>query len=125
MIIRQGNFHWNTIIKALHAEDSGCNIEYTGSTFTVSLEQDSKRPTLEAILDSHDADAALVTWNARQNRIANAADGIRNIPNWATWTPQEAEAWIELNVISLATAKIVLKKLAIVVCYLRDHGGIV
>ena len=125
MIIRTGKFHWDTIIAQLKSEDATCIVDQDGSRLIVRNENDNKKVTLESILDSHDAAAALTAWNARKQRQNDASPAIRNMPNWGTWTPQEAEAWIELNVNSLASAKSVLKKLAVAVCYLRDHGGIV
>lgn len=50
----------------------------------------------------------------------NAERNIENIPGWATWDAQQAEDYIENNVIDLNSAKQVLKKMAILLVYLRD-----
>jgi hypothetical protein len=50
-----------------------------------------------------------------------AAKGdFENLPGWATFTAAEAEAWIETNVTSLATAKTALKAMSKAIVYLRD-----
>jgi hypothetical protein len=43
-----------------------------------------------------------------------------SLPNWATWTPQEAKDWVDTNVTDLAIAKEVLGDLAWAVLCLRD-----
>jgi hypothetical protein len=45
---------------------------------------------------------------------------MKSLPGWATWTAVEAEAWIETNVTSLATAKTALGAMAKALIYLRD-----
>jgi len=125
MIIRIGTFHLETIIRALKQEDQTCGIRQDERSITIYAYDLKKKSIIEDILDSHNADIALVEWNAKQNRRANAEPSIRNIPGWATWTAQEAEDWIEVNVTDLASAKQVLKALAKMICYLRDHAGIV
>jgi hypothetical protein len=49
-----------------------------------------------------------------------AQSGWDNIPNWATWTAEEAETWIETNVTNFAEAKVVLKKQAVAIMWLAD-----
>lgn len=49
-----------------------------------------------------------------------AEDGFANLPGWAAWTADEAEAWIESNVMDLASAKVALTAMARAICYLRD-----
>jgi hypothetical protein len=41
------------------------------------------------------------------------------LPGWATWTADQAADYIEANVVDLATAKEVLKKMAMMLVYLR------
>ena len=124
MIERYGNFHWETIIRQIKAEDPTCGIDQDGLTLIVKNVDESKRAILESILDSHNADTALAAWNARQQRQTDAAPAIKDMPNWGTWTAQQAEDYVEAYVVNLATAKVIFKKMAKVLCYLRDHGGI-
>jgi len=42
------------------------------------------------------------------------------MPDWASWTATEASDWIETNVTDLASAKLVLQKMAMAIIYLRD-----
>ena len=50
----------------------------------------------------------------------NAAADFASIPNWADWTPAEAEAWIDANVTDLASAKVALGKMAYAIMVLAD-----
>jgi len=123
--------YWNELINVLKSIDPTCGLsgepDNDGISSFIELRNidASKESDILNAINAHNADAALAAWNAKKQRQLDASPAIRNMPNWGTWTPQEAEAWIELNVKSLASAKSVLKKLAVAVCYLRDHGGIV
>ena len=44
----------------------------------------------------------------------------RGLPGWATWTGDEAAAWIDANVIDLASAKTALRTMARAIVALRD-----
>jgi len=131
MIKRTGKFHVSTLVQALKSADPSCCIlsdrEVDGICAEIAIEPSSSSyiSAIISIVDSHDADAALAAWNAKQTRIANAANEIRNIPGWARWTAAEADAWLEANVLSLESAKTVMKTMARMICYLRDHAGIV
>lgn len=48
-----------------------------------------------------------------------ARDGVAGLPGWATWTADQAADYIESNVVDLATAKEVLKKMAMMLVHLR------
>jgi hypothetical protein len=50
----------------------------------------------------------------------DAIAGWNSIPDWATWTAEEAELYIENNVTNLASAKIIMKKQAIAIMWLAD-----
>lgn len=43
-----------------------------------------------------------------------------NLPNWATWTAQQAVDWIDTNVVDLDSAKIVLQQMARAIIALRN-----
>jgi hypothetical protein len=131
MITRIGKFHRITLVEALKLADPSCcilsNKEIDGLCSEISIEPSSpdKIPDIVSILDSHDADSSLLIWRAKQMRIASAANEIKKIPGWATWTAQEAEAWLEANVLNLESAKTVMKTMARIICHLRDHAGII
>ena len=77
---------------------------------------------------------AWITEHAQTHRYIPGADVIfpdvalkdlalanfENLPGFATWTAQEANAWIEGNVIDLDTAKVALSRMAQALVYLRD-----
>ena len=44
----------------------------------------------------------------------------QGLPGWATWTAQEAEDWIEANVVDLASAKVALQAMARAIVFLRN-----
>jgi hypothetical protein len=53
-------------------------------------------------------------------QIEDAKDAFDDLPGWASWTGQEAAAWIDTNVTDLASAKTVLQNMARAIMYLRD-----
>ncbi len=130
-IEKKGVFHWDTIISALKEADPYCGIEgFDGDEkflhrMEVKPSSPDKAAALEAVLDAHDADTALAAWNARQDRIKKAPEDIRKIPGWGTWTAQEAADHIDANVNDLLSAKVAVKNMVKIICYLRDHAGIV
>jgi len=147
MIQVSGRWHFHTALKELKVIDPTCGVETTfvdiegireGSIRVINYDL-MRENDLRAALDSHDADAALAEWKAKQDRKANAEPAIRNIPGWATWTVQEAADWHTQNITNnidsisnLNEAKILLRKLADenekiikMICLLRDHAGIV
>jgi hypothetical protein len=50
----------------------------------------------------------------------NARDGYAALPGWASWTANEAAAWIETNVTDLASARTALAQMARAITFLRD-----
>ena len=48
--------------------------------------------------------------------------GLRGLLGWATMSADEAEAAIEAQVTDMASAKVILKKMARAIVYLRDIG---
>jgi len=132
MIKKYGKWFHDAVIAEIISVDNKCIINTDieteevaeGTLIITNYDMSNKQAILEK-LALHDADAALAEWNAKQNRKANAEPAIRNIPGWATWTAQEAEDYIEADVTDLASAKKVMKAQAKMICYLRDHAGIV
>jgi hypothetical protein len=49
-----------------------------------------------------------------------AKTDFEDLPGWASWTAAEAEAWIEDNVVNLASAKTALKAMAKAIVFLRN-----
>jgi len=140
MIIEEGRFYLpvlrkqlknidpDCLINAFHPKREGTDIiAYPKIAYRVEVipsSQDKEANLLSAIRD-HDVDAIILELTGKRERVKNAAGEIRNIPGWATWTAQEAVDYIDTEVVNLATAKKVLKNMARMICYLRDHGGVV
>ena len=68
----------------------------------------------QAIIDAHDPTDYMAI------RQSDAITGMENIPGWATLSPQEAEQYIIDNVTDLASAKLVLRKMVLMLFYLKD-----
>jgi hypothetical protein len=49
-----------------------------------------------------------------------AEDNIASVPGWATWTAAEAAAYIDANVVDLASAKVVMQNMAKIIAELRN-----
>ena len=81
---------------------------------------------IQVVIDAHDPDALSVgeqrqaNWEEDEVIAKTAKQNFRNMPQWATMTPQEADQYIANNVTDLASAKIVLRKMAIMLMHLRD-----
>ncbi len=73
------------------------------------------------ILEAHQVSGAWVLdgFTGDEDRDVGR-QSIKALPGWATWTAEEAMAWVDANVTDLASAKVVLKALARMVVYLRD-----
>lgn len=73
------------------------------------------------ILEAHQDNGAWVLdgFTADEDRDLGR-EAIKDLPGWATWTDEEAEAWVESNVTNLATAKTAIKALARMAVFLRD-----
>lgn len=93
----------------------------------------------EAVIAAHDPDAPTPTEQDERQAQAARTD-FRTLPQWATWTPDQAktyvaanvltgqskaevDAWIDANVTSLATAKNGLKLLGAAILDLRAIVG--
>ncbi len=75
--------------------------------------------TADSIVAAHDPDGLLPS--EEDDKLAETAkDSFRSMPQWATLTDQEAEQYIIDNVNDLAGAKLVLRKMAIILIHLRD-----
>ena len=44
-----------------------------------------------------------------------------NLPDWGRWTGSQMKSYIDENVTDLASAKLVLKKLALAIAFLRNQ----
>src|SRR4030067_1185918 len=103
----------------------GMAYDETNSILTLMVPNDADEQMVQQVIDGHDPSAQLylpLSWR----EILGARQALLNLPNWATWTPEEAEAcvnadilsgmtkveiegWIETNVTNLDTAKTALK----------------
>tara|TARA_Y100000310_G_scaffold211561_1_gene212299 strand:- start:9064 stop:9267 length:204 start_codon:yes stop_codon:yes gene_type:complete len=63
-----------------------------------------------------------ITPTNKEAKLKEAKDWGTNLPAWATMTADEAAQHIEDNVTNLASAKVVLKKIARGFVYLRDRA---
>lgn len=50
----------------------------------------------------------------------SAKDGFDGLPGWASWTPAEAEAWVNANVTDLPSARTTMGRMAAAIMFLRD-----
>jgi hypothetical protein len=81
-----------------------------------------KRYTVEWHIEDVEGDQVRIVDDVQEEQLPDEAarDGYTNLPGWATWTADEAEAWIEVNVVDLGSAKDALKQMARALTYLRD-----
>jgi len=111
---------------------NGIVIEYFGMYYDIDhqilwmyVPDNTNETTLLSVINAHDPSAAIynpISWS----EVIQARNNFMGLPNWAIWTSQEAsnfvisdivsgmtktqlEAWIDTNVVSLATAKDALK----------------
>jgi len=61
---------------------------------------------------------------ANRQKLSDSKTGMKNQTGWATWTADQAEAWINTNVTDLAGAKTALKAMARAIIFLRDYSQI-
>lgn len=52
--------------------------------------------------------------------VETAIDSLKAIPNWSTWTPDEAVAWVSTHDTSLPQIRVVIEALTRMVALLRD-----
>jgi len=109
-------------------------ISYSGSNLSVFCPDDTVDTDVDDVIKLHDSTAAKpIDWEM----IALAKNAFMNLPSYATWTPEEAEAWIEndifggqteeqintyidTNVTTIATARTALKLVAKEVLDLKE-----
>ena len=87
----------------------------------MTVPDDANEEGISIVVTAHNPDELSIA-EIINKEIADSYTGFRTIPNWATWTPQEAEdfvhgdilngmtkaeveAWVDANVTTLATAK--------------------
>lgn len=73
------------------------------------------QPEVAAVIATHDPRDYV------KERQDSAEGDIKRIPNWATWTEAEALAYIDANVVDLASAIGVLKVFARMLVALRNE----
>ena len=113
-------------------DEGTTRLESTETEVKVYAPNDANEEEVQVVIDAHDPEALSTN---EQNEVyreedeaeaQDAKDNFRVIPNWATWTPEEAEqhvhdtvlsgmdttqieAWIDGNVNDLASARTALK----------------
>ena len=111
-------------IQLLHYELEQAGLPVTGVSENGRIDYSKKltvqeQSTADAVVAAHDSDGLLP--QEQDEAIAKEAkQSFRNMPQWATMTPQEADKYIVDNVNDLASAKVVLRKMAIMLMHLRD-----
>ena len=109
-------------------------IDYFGGELTLYVPDAAIEADVDTVVKNHDASAAKpIDWPM----IIEAKNAFLDLPNYATWTPQEAadwihndvlsgwgeteiNAWIDTNVTTLATARTGLKMLSKEIIDLRE-----
>ena len=105
-----------------------CDKKYWKTVDGVILEMSVEE---KAAVDQAEADALAAQEAARQveeaatQAAAASKTAMSSLPGWATWSADEAVAYIDQNVTDLASAKTVQKAMAKAIIYLRDHSRIV
>jgi len=114
---------WRVEIQGSVVEYFG--IGYDNNILTLYVPDDANETLIEQVIDAHDPGAKplpFLDWNS----VLKARRDFLDLPNWSTWTIQEAtdfvkndivngmtklelEDWIETNVTNLLTAKNALK----------------
>jgi len=111
-------------------EDRQCLLYLEGNKQGVRLTvpDGTNEVAVAAVINAHDPNV-LSTGEVIGLRTEEAITGFRNLPDYATWTPEEAEqncidavlngwdktqtdAWIDSSVTNIASAKTVMKRLA-------------
>jgi hypothetical protein len=77
---------------------------------------------IEAAIAIHMPDPLYFPADVERARQEEAGDHAADIPGWATWTEAEATAWIDANVIDLASAKAALTAMARLIVALRNKA---
>jgi len=78
---------------------------------------------IQAVITAHDP-SDLSDTEIKDELAEESREDFLSMPDWATWTAAEASAYIETNVTDLASAKVVLQKLAMAIIYLRNINRI-
>lgn len=110
--------------KLLHYELEQAGLPVVGVASTGSIDYSreltaGEQSTADAVVAAHNPDG-LLPWEEDDEIAQTAKQSFRNMPQWATLTAQEAEDYIINDVTDLASAKIVLRKMAIMIIHLRD-----
>ncbi len=77
---------------------------------------------IEAAITAHVPDPLYFPADVERARQEAATTQAGDIPGWATWTESEATAWIDANVIDLASAKTALTAMARLLVALRNKA---
>jgi hypothetical protein len=70
-------------------------MSYSGSNLALSFRLSVDNAIVDSIIKLHDATAAKpIDWDM----IVAAKNAFMSLPNYATWTPEEAQAWIDNDI---------------------------
>ncbi len=103
-------------LKAAGIQFSGVNS--SGVVWDIEGNEIQDRPDVLVILQAHDPVDYITP--IREALQAEAPILLRNIPNWATWDTQQVTDYINTEVTSLASTKVVLVAMAKMLVALRD-----
>lgn len=111
-------------IELLHyeLEQAGLPVSSVNSDERIDYSREltaGEQTTADAVIAAHDPDG-LLPQEEDEITAREAKQSFRNMPGWATMTPQEADQYIDDNVNDLASAKVVLRKMAKMLMCLRD-----
>lgn len=116
---------WRVISGNVTTDYFGYEHDEIGHILILNVPDDTDENELLQVIDAHDPTARIYTALNWQD-VLNARLFFMQMPDWSTWTPEQAstyihdnvlagmtreevEAWVDTNVTSLATAKTALK----------------
>jgi hypothetical protein len=105
-------------LKAAGIQFSGVNSQ--GVVWDLDGNEIQDRPDVLVILQAHDPIDYITP--IREALQAEAPMLLRNIPNWVTWDTQQVTDYINTDVTSLASTKVVLVAMARLLVALRDRA---
>jgi hypothetical protein len=115
---------WRIVSGTFITEYYGSQYDTSTGVLTIWVPDDADEGLIQQVIDAHDPSA--VPWTPLNwQSVIDTRKAFLNLPNWATWTAEQAseyirqeilagmtrteiEAWVNANVTTLATAKTAL-----------------